>query len=661
MKYAKTYKISLSLIISLFVCSASVHSQAQTITLQSREGKKISINKEAAFLSKLIQNLHHDFFAEKESPTIRISKLNQHSLAIAVKYLNIAFQEYRKEDPGFITSVAVNRTELQPKVINALSIALNDGLKKENEPIHQIVALIGIVNYLDFPELVEAAYNEASKQLSWENIRNKHWHTLPVEMVNKITQWIVKKNWDVFFPIELSPAFMLPGEVAIISKDEKIIVTPSENNTAKVWGARNGRLIHTLEGHTSPIAAIDFSQDETKIVTHSEDNSAKVWDRNTGKLIYTLYQDVNPKRTIAHPERSKIFKVVGKETQVISALDGPISLTIENLFSDLMPAELLSKDKGKTMLVLKNEPEKIMILDAKNGTILHAIPEQNANEADFSFSPDSSQIVIRSKNNQVRVLNSLNAKVLFTLGQSDDEAQFSPDSKKILTHQNDTVHIWNAFDGTKIYSFKAFTNAKIDDASWSSNGAKIITSSFIMGTKVWNASNGNLLFEIKGYEGTLSALSPDGTKLLSVAHPDLKLWDAENRKLLAILKLPDKARIGLEWSSQGNIIIGNLGDDIWDDIHAIFDLSSKSLKDYLNGNQLSYSQTLLITWIKKHYKEGKPMYWGHIKGPHITTKKLKAIFKTFHPQIQQSLIKRYDIQEEPPEEILEEGIEQLGL
>jgi WD40 repeat protein len=56
------------------------------------------------------------------------------------------------------------------------------------------------------------------------------------------------------------------------------VVTASWDNTARVWGKRNGAEVFTLKGHTGGVESASFSPDGSRIVTGSRDKTAKVWD-----------------------------------------------------------------------------------------------------------------------------------------------------------------------------------------------------------------------------------------------------------------------------------------------------------------------------------------------------------------------------------------------
>ena len=49
-----------------------------------------------------------------------------------------------------------------------------------------------------------------------------------------------------------------------------------------------GKEVHTLAGHTDTVNSAAFSPDGKLVVTASDDNTAKVWDVATGEEVHTL-------------------------------------------------------------------------------------------------------------------------------------------------------------------------------------------------------------------------------------------------------------------------------------------------------------------------------------------------------------------------------------
>ena len=70
------------------------------------------------------------------------------------------------------------------------------------------------------------------------------------------------------------------------------IVTASDDNTAKVWNAQTGVLMHTLQ-HAGWVYHAEFNPNGTQIVTASWDTTAKLWDIKELEAFYAtpLYSD----------------------------------------------------------------------------------------------------------------------------------------------------------------------------------------------------------------------------------------------------------------------------------------------------------------------------------------------------------------------------------
>ncbi len=75
---------------------------------------------------------------------------------------------------------------------------------------------------------------------------------------------------------------------AAFSPDGTLVVTASNDSTAKVWDVATGNEVHTLAGHTDTVTSAAFSPDGKLVVTASDDSTAKVWDVATGNEVHTL-------------------------------------------------------------------------------------------------------------------------------------------------------------------------------------------------------------------------------------------------------------------------------------------------------------------------------------------------------------------------------------
>ncbi len=75
---------------------------------------------------------------------------------------------------------------------------------------------------------------------------------------------------------------------AVFSPDVRRVLTASDDNTARLWGAESGKLLVTFQGHTNGVWSAVFSPDVRRVLTASSDKTARLWEAESGKLLVTF-------------------------------------------------------------------------------------------------------------------------------------------------------------------------------------------------------------------------------------------------------------------------------------------------------------------------------------------------------------------------------------
>jgi WD40 repeat protein len=74
------------------------------------------------------------------------------------------------------------------------------------------------------------------------------------------------------------------------SPDSKWLATGSEDATARVWDAANGKLLASCKGgHESTVTSVAFRHDGKRLVTGSSDRTVRQWDSQTGQEVEDSY------------------------------------------------------------------------------------------------------------------------------------------------------------------------------------------------------------------------------------------------------------------------------------------------------------------------------------------------------------------------------------
>ncbi|MBW4605748.1 MAG: AAA-like domain-containing protein [Hassallia sp. WJT32-NPBG1] len=268
---------------------------------------------------------------------------------------------------------------------------------------------------------------------------------------------------------------------ANFSHDGKLIVTGSNDKTARVWNT-SGKQLLLLGGHEKELEFAAFSPNGKYILTTTNDRKTKIWS-NDGKLLATFQArgmnwspnskyimamfDYNGKNysSLWNISGEKIVEFQGSENSYFGATfsqDGERIITTDGDIATIWntSGEKLSEFKANQeiynanfshdgKLIITTSPDNRVVIWDTSGKELVEIPHQDMVRIAI-FSLDGKRIVTASDDKIFRIWD-ISGKLLAQYKYSSlfvSQANFSPDGKYILAHvqgnspEQNKVLIW---------------------------------------------------------------------------------------------------------------------------------------------------------------------------------------------------------------------------
>lgn len=268
----------------------------------------------------------------------------------------------------------------------------------------------------------------------------------------------------------------------------------------KIWGAKRGDLVRTLEGHTDDVDALAISADGKYIVSGSDDSTVKIWDMSSGAMIMNI-------------------KANG------AAIDR------------------VALDKHGRHIVGGCSDGMVRVWDFRSGALLHTLSGHDTKIREgkvegVALDPSDRYVVSGGDDTTVRKWDLDSGEPVFTLNghkKAADSVAVDPFGKFIVSGSTDkTVRIWDFQSGKELRVLTGY-NDDIDAIAISPSGNTLVTGSDDGTIKIWNMNSGELMRDIKKHEGKVEAVAidPSGSFFVSAGEDrTIRVWDMVSGDLL---------------------------------------------------------------------------------------------------------------------------------
>lgn len=319
---------------------------------------------------------------------------------------------------------------------------------------------------------------------------------------------------------------------ASFSPDGRRIVTASEDNTARVWDAQTGEVVHILEGHTGAVRAAAFSPDGRRVVTVSTDHTARMWNLETGKQSAIFKHGAVVRSAAFSPDGARV--VTASDDNTARVWDAQTGEQIAVLMGHTAPVRVAAFSPNGRYVLTASDDTSARLWNAKTGNVIHILEGHTKSVRGAAFSPDGAHAVTTALDHTARLWNVETGKESAVLehGEAVWSAAFSPDGRRVVTASDDkTARVWDAQTGTQIVVLKGH-DGPVQSAVFSPDG-RIVTASDDNTARIWNADSGELATILRGHLSQVrsAAFSPDGKYVLTASRDTTaRLWSVNTEK-----------------------------------------------------------------------------------------------------------------------------------
>jgi WD40 repeat protein len=300
-----------------------------------------------------------------------------------------------------------------------------------------------------------------------------------------LTEALVKRRaWSVLQTLQGHAG---PVSSAVFSPDGLLIVTASEDNTAKVWVTRTGQCIRTLQGHTRPVSSAEFSPDGLLIVTASLDDTARIWDVQTGVCVRTLQGHTDRVNLAAFSPNGLLIATASDDhtTRLWDTRTGECVRTLQG-HTNIVKSAVFSSD-GE-LIATASYDETAKVWDAQTGVCVRTLQGHTNIVNSVAFSRNGLLIVTASDDLTAKIWDTQTGACVRTLQGHTDRvnlAAFSSNGLLIATASDDhTTRLWDTRTGECVCTLQEHTNW-VNSVAFSRDGLWLATASWDNTAKVW--------------------------------------------------------------------------------------------------------------------------------------------------------------------------------
>ena len=251
--------------------------------------------------------------------------------------------------------------------------------------------------------------------------------------------------------------------VVAFTPDNKTVATGSTDKTVRVWDAKTGKELLSLEAHTGAVTGLAFSFDGKKLVTGGYGprqkgtevftGEVKVWDVSSGKLLQTMEKTNLAVEAVAFdPNGRQVAANSGKLVHIWDIMTGTRKVTFEG-HAD--PVRGIGFDAQGARLVTAGEDGTVRVWHPDTGKLINTLKGHQGLVLATAVAPNGVRAVTGGQDHSVRIWNIETGKEEAKLtkhGGPVSGVAMNPDGKNFASASglDGTVRVWETETGKEL-------------------------------------------------------------------------------------------------------------------------------------------------------------------------------------------------------------------